>query len=190
MPKDKLKKYKEKAANEKEKYLKKMAEFSNYIFDIPKRPLNAFSLFVKDRIPDLRKEKEKEPLQKLIKIAAKEWKNEDGVSQSKYEKKAEYDKKRFIKQMKDFKKLGYYKKNYRAERSKSKTKREKKEESDEDEDEEESSEEEEEEKPKRRRMKKKRGTSSSSQRGTKKSKTQDTKRSRSTKRAGKNQKKK
>ena len=193
LPKDKLKKYKEKAASEKEKYQKKIAEFKNYIFDIPKRPLNAFSLFVKDRIPDLRKEKEKEPLQKLIKIAAKEWKNEDGVSQSKYEKKAEYDKKRFIKQMKDFKKLGYYKKNYRAERSKSKTKREKREESDEEEedvDEEESSEEEEEEKPKRRRMKKKRSTSSSSQRGTKKSKTQDTKRSRSNKRTGKNQKKK
>jgi hypothetical protein len=192
LPKDKLKKYKEKAAKEKERYEKKMDEFKNVVFDMPKRPVNAFSLYVKDRVPDLRKENENEPVQKLIKIAAKEWKEEDGVSQSKYEKKAEYEKKKFLKQLKDFKKYGYYKKNYRAERTQSKTKRGRKEESDEDEDEDEELDEEseEEEKPKRKPMKKKRSTSASSKRGSKKSKTQDTKRRKSSNKKGKTQKKK
>ena len=63
-----------------------MDEFKNYVFDMPKRPLNAFSLFVKDRLPDLKKENEKAPTAKLLKTVAKEWKEEDGVSQSKYEK--------------------------------------------------------------------------------------------------------
>ena len=192
LPKDKKKKYIEKAAKEKERYLKKKEEFNKYVFDMPKRPLNAFTLYVKDRIPDLRKEHEKQPAQKLIKICAKEWNEEDGVSQSKYEKKAKYDKKRFIKQLNDFKKFGYYKKNYRAQRTKTKKEKVEDEEEDEDddEDEEEDEEEEEEEKPKKRRMKKKRSTSASSKRSSKKSKTQETKRRRSSKKTGKTQKKK
>jgi hypothetical protein len=118
LTKDKMKKYEEKAAKEKEKYEKKMGEFNNYVFDMPKRPLNAFSLFVKDHLPDLKKENDELPTNKLIKIAAKQWKEEDGVSQSTYEKKAEQDKKRFLKQMKDFEKFGYYKKNTRGENTK------------------------------------------------------------------------
>ena len=150
------------------------------IFDMPKRPLNAFSLFIKDRVPDLKKENGKAPVTKLIKIAAKEWQSEDGVSQAKYERKAEMDKKRFKKQLKDFETLGYYKANYRAER---KTKVE------------DESEEEEEE---RKTTKRKRRSSSSSKKSTKrsksktrsksKSKTQDVKRS--TKSRKKSQKKK
>ena len=175
LPKDKKKKYEEKALREKEKYERKMDEFKNYVFDMPKRPLNAFSLFVKDRLPDLKKENEKAPTAKLLKTVAKEWKEEDGVSQSKYEKLALKDKKRFIRQLKDFEKLGYYKKNSRGERTKK--------EEDEEEDEEE------EEKPKRK-MKKKRSTSSSkSSKSTKKgskrtkstSKTQEPKRRSSSK---------
>ena len=172
-----------------ERYLKKKEEFNKYVFDMPKRPLNAFSLYVKDRIPDLKKEHEDQPAQKLIRICAKEWKEEDGVSQSKYEKKAEYDKKRFIKQLNDFKNLGYYKKNYRAERTKTKKEKVEDEDEDEDEDEEEDEEEEEEEKPRKRKMKKKRSTSTSTKRSSKKSKTQDTKRRRSSKKSGKTQKK-
>ena len=119
LSKDKKKKYEEKASREKERYQKKMDEFKNVIFDMPKKPLNAFALFMRDRLPDLKKEKgnEKAPMAKLLKIAAKEWTSEDGVSQKKYEKKAELDKKRFKKQLKDFETLGYYKKNYRAERT-------------------------------------------------------------------------
>ena len=155
-----------------------MEEYKNYVFDMPKRPLTAFSLFVKDRLPDLKKENENTPMPKLIKIAAKEWQSEDGVSQAKYEKKAEYDKKRFKKQLKDFETLGYYKVNYRAERN---TKAE------ESEDEEE-----------KRTKKKKRSSSSkkstkrskSKTRSKSKSKTQDVKRStKSRKKAGTQRKK-
>ena len=190
LPKEKKKKYVEKAESEKEKYLKKMDQFKNYVFDLPKRPLNAFSLYVRDRIPDLKQENEKAPTTKLIKMVAKEWKEEDGVSQSKYEKKAEQDRKRFSRQMKEFEKLGYYKKNSRGERTKK------------DEDEEEDEEEEE---VKSKKKMKKRGSSTASKstrKGTKKtksrskskSKTQESKRkrsmSKSKKKTGKTQKKK
>ena len=180
LPKDKKKKYEEKAEREKERYAKKMEEFKNVVFDMPKRPLNAFSLFVRDRVPDLKAENPKVPNNELLRKVAREWKEEDGVSQSKYEKKAEQDKKRFIKQLKDFEKLGYYKKNYRAERTKK--------EEDDDEDEEE-------EKPKRR-MKKKRSKSSdkkSNKKSKSVSKTQEPKRrstSKNKKRVVKSQKKK
>jgi len=50
---------------------------------MPKRPLNAFNLFIKDRIPDLKKSNDKIPITKLIKIATKEWQSEDGISQAK-----------------------------------------------------------------------------------------------------------
>ena len=178
LPKDKKRKYEDKAARDRERYSRKMEEYKNYVFDMPKRPLTAFSLYVKDRVPDLKKENDKAPVTKLIKIAAKEWQSEDGVSQAKYEKKAEADKKRFKKQLKDFETLGYYKKNYRAER---KTK-------------EEDSEEEEE------KVTKKKKRSSSSKKSTKrsrsktrsksKSKTQDVKRStKSRKKSGTQRKK-
>ena len=154
-----------------------MEEYKNYVFDMPKRPLTAFSLFVKDRIPDLKKENDKAPVTKLIKIAAKEWQSEDGVSQGKYEKKAEYDKKRFKKQLKDFETLGYYKANYRAEK---KTK----DEDSEDEEEKKSK------KKKRSSSSKKSRKSKSKTRSKSKSKTQDVKRStKSRKKSGTQRKK-
>ena len=174
LTKDKKKKYQEKADREKERYKKKMEEYKNYVFDMPKKPLNAFNLFVKERIPDLKKEHADTPIPKLLKICAKEWTSEDGVSQSKYEKKAEYDKKRFKKQLKDFETLGYYKKNQRVEKTTTK-------------DEDESEEEE------RKTKKKKRSSSSkkttkrtrSKSRSKPKSKTQDMKRSKSRKKSAK-----
>ncbi len=189
LPKDKKKKYVEKADKDKERYKKKMEEFNNYVFDMPKRPLNAFTLYVKDRIPTLKKDNEKDPVPKLIKIVAKEWKEEDGVSQSKYEKKAEQDKKRFSRQMKEFEKLGYYKKNSRGERTK------KEDDWDEEEEEEESSKK----KTKRRSSSSaskstKRGSKKTKSRSKSKSKTQVTKTrkssSKSKKKTGKTQKKK
>ena len=178
LPKDKKRKYEDKAARDRERYDRKMEEYKNYVFDMPKRPLTAFSLFVKDRVPDLKKENDKAPVTKLIKIAAKEWQSEDGVSQAKYEKKAEYDKKRFKKQLKDFETLGYYKANYRAER---KTK-----------DEESEDEEEKKTKKKKRSSSSKKSTkrSKSKTRSKSKSKTQDVKRStKSRKKSGTQRKK-
>ena len=176
LPKDKKRKYEDKAIRDRERYERRMAEFKNAVFDYPKRPLTAFSIFVKDRIPDLRKEKKDIPVPKLLKMAAKEWQSEDGVSQAKYEKKAEKDKKRFKKQLKDFETLGYYKSNYRAEKT---TK---------DEDEEDEEEE--------KKTKKKKRSSSTSRKSTKKtrskskSKTQDVKRSSKSRKKSRTQKKK
>lgn len=183
LPKDKKRKYEDKAIKDKERYERKMEEFKNVVFDMPKRPLTAFSLYVRDRIPDLKKKNEKTPVQQLLKIAAKEWQKEDGVSQAKYEKKADYDKKRFKKQLKDFETLGYYKKNYRAEKSENKSKRTR----DEDESETESEVE--------RKTKKKKRSSSSSKKGSKKtrskskSKTQDVKRSSKSRKKSRTQRK-
>ena len=47
LSKDKKKKYEEKASRDRERYNRKMEEYKNYVFDMPKRPLTAFSLFVK-----------------------------------------------------------------------------------------------------------------------------------------------
>ena len=106
--------YVEKAILDKAKYEKKLDRFKNCVFDMPKKPVNAFSLYVRDRIPDLKKENADAPIVKLIRIVAKEWKDESAVSQAKYMKKAEQEKKRFKAQMKEFEELGYYKINYKA----------------------------------------------------------------------------
>lgn len=168
LPRDKKKKYEEQAKLARLRYEKKMEDFKKYTFDMPKRPLNAFTLFVRDRVPDLKKKNKDANVQKLIRLAAKEWQSEEGVSQKAYERKAEQDKKRFKRQLKEFEAKGYYRTVYRAERTK---------------DEEDESEEEEEEK---RTKKKRRSTSSrksskrtrskSKARSKSKSKTQDVKR--------------
>ena len=168
LSRDKKKKYEEQAKLARLRYEKKMEDFKKYTFDMPKRPLNAFTLFVRDRVPDLKKKNKDANVQKLIRLAAKEWQSQEGVSQKAYERKAEQDKKRFKRQLKEFEAKGYYRTVYRAERTK---------------DEEDESEEEEEEK---RTKKKRRSTSSrksskrtrskSKARSKSKSKTQDVKR--------------
>ena len=177
LSKDKKRKYEDKAAKDRERYERRMADFKNVVFDMPKRPLTAFSIYVKDRIPDLRKENQGMAVPKLLKMAAKEWQSEDGVSQAKYEKKAEKDKKRFKKQLKDFETLGYYKSNYRAEKTT---------EGDDDEEEEE-----------KKTTKRKKRTTSTSRKSSKKtrskskskSKTQDVKRSSKSRKKSRTQRK-
>ena len=123
----------------------------------------------KDTSKDIAESKAIEAIPSLDKNKIK-----DGVSQAKYERKAEMDKKRFKKQLKDFETLGYYKKNQRVEKTTTK-------------DEDESEEEE------RKTKKKKRSSSSkkttkrtrSKSRSKPKSKTQDMKRSKSRKKSAK-----
>ena len=177
LSKDKKRKYEDKALRDRERYARKMAEFKNCVFDMPKRPLTAFSLFVKERLPDLKKEKgkEKTPMTDLIKIVAKEWQSEEGVSQAKYEKKAEQDKRRFKKQLKDFETLGYYKKNTRVEKTPK---------------EEDESEEEEEKRTKKKKRSASSKKSSKKTRSKSKSKTQDVKRSSKSRKKSRTQRKK
>jgi len=102
------KKYEEKANKAIEKYEKQMVQFQDKIFDMPKKPYSGFTLYVSDRMPDLKKEKPNQPVQSLLKIIAKEWVAGKNVDQNSYNKKAEKDKTRFKKQLEEFQKLGYY----------------------------------------------------------------------------------
>lgn len=101
-------KYKKKSEKEKENYLKKNSEIENKIFDIPKRPISGFYLYVNDRIPDLQKEQPNEIIPNLIKKIAKEWQEGQLVDTNYYNIKAENEIKRYKKQMKEFNKFGYY----------------------------------------------------------------------------------
>ena len=85
-----------------------MEKFNNKVFDMPKKPLTGFSLYISDRMPDLKKEKPDSPPSDLIKIIAKEWQEGKVVNQSIYNKNSEKEKKRFKKQLLEFQKNGYY----------------------------------------------------------------------------------
>ena len=87
------KKYEEKAEKAKEKYDKKMEEFNNKVFDMPKKPLSGFLLYVTDRMPDLKKDKPNTQNSVLLKQIAKEWQDGKNVDQSIYIKKSEKEKK-------------------------------------------------------------------------------------------------
>ena len=82
-------KYEEKAEKSLEKYNKQMSQFENKIFDMPKRPISGFMLYVSDRMPDIKKEKPKLTSPELIGIIAKEWQKGKDVDQKSYNKKAE-----------------------------------------------------------------------------------------------------
>ena len=108
LSKEQKKKYEEKAEKAKEKYDLKMLQLQNKVFDMPKKPVSGFSLYVSDRMPDLKKENSKASVVNLMKQIAEEWQEGKTVDQALYNKKAEKDKKRFKKQLIEFKKFGYY----------------------------------------------------------------------------------
>ena len=112
LPKEKKEKYKEKANKAKEIYDRKMSKFQDKVFDMPKKPISGFSLYVRDRMHDLKKEKPDETTNDLIRQIAKEWQEEKNVDQKLYNKYSEKDKKRFKKQLKEFQKFGYYTKSH------------------------------------------------------------------------------
>ena len=102
------KKYEEKYEKEKEIYKKNIEIFNNKVFDMPHRPLTGFTLFVSDRIPELREEKPNKSNNELIKMIAEEWQDGKIVDKSIYIKDAEKDQIRFKKQLLEFKKNGFY----------------------------------------------------------------------------------
>lgn len=108
LPKEKRQKYEEKAQKSKEIYERKMLKFQDKVFDMPKKPISGFLLYVTERIPDIKKEKPDETVNELIRQIAKEWHEEKEVDQKLYNKNAEKDRKRFKRQLKEFQKFGYY----------------------------------------------------------------------------------
>lgn len=117
LPKDKKKKYEEKAEKSREIYEKKMKQFQDKEFDMPKKPISGFNLYVSERMPELKKAKPDKNIPELVKQIAKEWQEGKNVDQKMYNKLAEKDKKRFKKQLKEFKKFGYYTKEKGGEES-------------------------------------------------------------------------
>ena len=101
-------KYEEKAEKAKERYEKRMKDFEDKVFDLPKKARSGFALYIKDRMPDLRDENKNKTNAELLKVIAKEWKEEKVVDQDKYNRQSQKDQKRFKKQLKEFEKYGYY----------------------------------------------------------------------------------
>ena len=108
LPPEKKKKYEEMAKKDRENYEKKISQFKNKIFDMPKNPISPFSMYLIDRIPDLKKQKPKEHMKNFIKQVAEEWQKGEIVDIQFYHKKSELDRIRFKKQLKEFNKFGYY----------------------------------------------------------------------------------
>ena len=101
-------KYEEKEEKAKERYEKRMKDFEDKVFDLPKKARSGFALYIKDRMPDLRDENKNKTNAELLKVIAKEWKEEKVVDQDKYNRQSQKDQKRFKKQLKEFEKYGYY----------------------------------------------------------------------------------
>ena len=108
LPESQKKKYEEKAEKAKERYENRMKDFEDKVFDFPKKPRSGFALYVKDRMPDIKEEKKDIANAELLKIIAKEWKEERVVDPKEYSKQSEKEQKRFKKQLKEFEKYGYY----------------------------------------------------------------------------------
>lgn len=106
LPEKKINKYKQKAEEELRKYEKKMMEFQNKIFDMPKKPTSGFRLYLSERIPILKKENPNKDMPTLIIQISEEWNSKDDKDD--YNKKAKEDQERFKKQLKEFNKKGYY----------------------------------------------------------------------------------
>jgi len=106
LPESKKNKYKKKAEEALEAYNKEMIKFQNKIFDMPKRPISGFKLYVSERIPILKEENPKKDIPSLIVQISEEWQVKDDKSD--YNLKAKEDQERFKKQLKEFNKKGYY----------------------------------------------------------------------------------
>ena len=85
-----------------------MLRFQDKIFDMPKKPISGFALYVSERMPELIKKASVKKIPEHLKQIAKEWQEGKNVDQNVYNKIAEKDKLRFKKQLKEFNKFGYY----------------------------------------------------------------------------------
>jgi len=89
----------------------------------PKRPGNAYTLYIKDVMPQLKKENPKKSQPELFKKAAEEWNGLSDKNKQPYIK--QYDKAREVYEnlLKEFEKEGYY--SEKTSRSRSSTKKKK-----------------------------------------------------------------
>lgn len=107
LPEDELNKYIEKYNKALEEYNKKMETLNDKIFDLPKKPQNAFTYFVKFKLDDMIKNKINTNIKECFEKIAKEW-SEKNFDESNFILLAKKDKRRFKTQVEQFEKLGYY----------------------------------------------------------------------------------
>ena len=107
LPNDELNKYIEKYNKALEEYNEKMENLNDKIFDLPKRPQNAFTYFVKFKLDDMIKNKINANIKECFEKIAKEW-SEKNFDESNFISLAKKDKKRFKTQVEQFEKFGYY----------------------------------------------------------------------------------
>ena len=86
-----------------------MKAFKNCVFDLPKKPPSGYKLFTKERTSQLQKENDELNSNELKNIIDEEW-NENEDLREKYLSIAEENRKIFINQLREFHKLGYYRK--------------------------------------------------------------------------------
>ena len=92
-------------------YNKKLQNFNNKIFDLPKPPKNAFSFYITDEFNEVYKKKSDNfNLKEYFELLSKNWK-ENKVNKNKYEKMAYNDMNRYKNQIILFEKFGFYYKN-------------------------------------------------------------------------------
>lgn len=95
LPERKKKKYEYKDEEAQKLYEKKMMEFSKLVFDLPKKPMDGYKLYLCERLPILKKENLEEFNEILIKRIAKEWQEKRFLDKSEYEERGKKDKIRF-----------------------------------------------------------------------------------------------
>jgi hypothetical protein len=114
-------KYLKKAEEEKEHSEKRKEEVKSRKYDQPKRPVNAYNFYIKNVLPELRKENPKKETKDLFSIAAKQWGDLSDKDKSKYVKMFEKESDRYDQLMKEFEETGFYTpdKTQRSQRSES-----------------------------------------------------------------------
>ena len=92
----------------KKEYLKTKEEFSNRVYDMPKKQVSSYSCYVRDEISKMVQNGKKVALLRRMCDISAQWNNLSKEEKAKYMKEAKEDQERYQRQMKEFKEFHYY----------------------------------------------------------------------------------